>query len=228
MVTVSFDFSQIPAQWVAEETPAGSKVVKTAGGEEGRRLRGGGDTESLSTIRLSLSLSSSRRGRLEKFHPGQGGNRFFSSTSLPSFLQFSHLFRRGEGEGCTSWNLDCGKSGGKEGRKEGWINKYVNIFLVEDDSIPKIEDESGTTSISYFEARLVRSDEMNLSSFFFFSNDSRIIKSSSLSLLSSWKHRVGGGENHSLSNELFVLLSSHDFMTRTYPPRFSPLRLLFS
>lgn len=81
MVTVSFDFSQIPAQWVARNS-CGKKVVKSVG-------RGG------------ESLLPRRRGRFEKFHPTDRGDWFFSSKSAFLFASFLTFSRRGKGEGRT-------------------------------------------------------------------------------------------------------------------------------
>lgn len=86
MVTVSFDFSQIPAQWVARNS-CGKKVVKSVGREESPLLPGG----------------------VASFLPKSA---FLSATFLISVSAFS----RGGRVAVTSRNDSCGKSialGGK-------------------------------------------------------------------------------------------------------------------
>lgn len=111
MVTVSFDFSQIPAQWVARNS-CGKKVVKSVG-------------------RGARRVSSSRRGRFEKFHPGQGGEDwFFSSKSAFPFATFLTFSRNRGGRKLLLGTILAGNSvcwRGKEDFGRG-INKYVNIF----------------------------------------------------------------------------------------------------
>lgn len=167
MVTVSFDFSQIPAQWVARNS-CGKKVVKSVG-------------------RGARRVSSSRRGRFEKFHPGQGGEDwFFSSKSAFPFATFLTFSRNRGGRKLLLGTILAGNSvcwRGKEDFGRG-INKYVNIFPVEEDSSKEdsfwIEDQRGATSINCFEARILR-DEIFPFSFsttpWRKSGDSRIIKS---------------------------------------------------
>lgn len=134
MVTVSFDFSQIPAQWVARNS-CGKKVVKSVG-------------------RGARRVSSSRRGRFEKFHPGQGGEDwFFSSKSAFPFATFLTFSRNRGGRKLLLGTILAGNSvcwRGKEDFGRG-INKYVNIFPVEEDSSKEdsfwIEDQRGATLI---------------------------------------------------------------------------------
>lgn len=134
MVTVSFDFSQIPAQWVARNS-CGKKVVKSVG-------------------RGARRVSSSRRGRFEKFHPGQGGEDwFFSSKSAFPFATFLTFSRNRGGRKLLLGTILAGNSvcwRGKEDFGRG-INKYVNIFPVEKDSSKEdsfwIEDQRGATLI---------------------------------------------------------------------------------
>lgn len=116
MVTVSFDFSQIPAQWVAEETPAGSKVVKTL--PEGRKGggEGGGDTESLS---LSLFLE---EGSPREISP-RTGRKSVLLFDEPAFL-FAVFSPFQEGRGGGLYFLELGlREIRREGRKEGRMDK---------------------------------------------------------------------------------------------------------
>lgn len=130
MVTVSFDFSQIPAQWVARNS-CGKKVVKSVGRGESPLLPRG----------------------VASFLPKSA---FLSATFLISVSAFS---RRGR-VAVASRNDSCGKSTALGGKKKDFgrgINKYVNTFPVEEDSSKEgfIPDRrSKRSDINCFEARI--------------------------------------------------------------------------
>lgn len=141
MVTVSFDFSQIPAQWVARNS-CGKKVVKSVG-------RGG---------RVS---SSSKEGSLREISPhGQGGLVLFFEICLP-FCQFSHLFteRKGGGSHLLLGTYSC-LGNPLEGGKISVAGQVSMLIYSRWKRILRrhafwIEDQSGTTSVNCFEARIL-------------------------------------------------------------------------
>lgn len=138
MVTVSFDFSQIPAQWMARNS-CGKKVVKSVGRGESPLLPGG----------------------VASFLPKSA---FLSATFLISVSAFS----RGGRVAVASRNDSCGKSTALGGKKKDFgrgINKYVNTFSVEEDSSKEgfIPDRrSKESDINCFEARILVRDEILL------------------------------------------------------------------